>query len=225
MKLEWANSKLITVLKSGGITLFLKKLKEYTVYNFVDKWQFVYFEADLNTAYKFPKNFDPQVKIIIANQMDISQIEEDIFPYMPELATSDKREISEIGKDSMVCFLALKDKKFIHYTLIYPDAFDSPLMDTPFEKELLSKQHAYLSTAFTVDSERGSWVHLQALSFILDYLKAESQIEKTINLVHPNVLGSVDYFKRLGFKQVSGPSLPVALKLLWYLMGRKDDKE
>lgn len=222
MKLRYVKEKLITIFKSGGITLLLKKLKEYTIYNFVDKWQFVYFEADLNTAYKFPKNFDPEVKIIIANEMDIQKIEEDIFPYMPDIATSDKREILEIGKDGMICFLAKKNSKYIHYTLIYPNAFNSPLMDTPFDQLLLTSDHAYLSSAFTIDSERGSWVHLHALSYILGYLRRETSLKKTINLVHPNVLGSINYFNRLGFRQIKGPISPVYLKYLSRIIGYKE---
>ncbi len=216
---------IISILKQGNITLLYKKVKEYIVYNLFEKWQFVYFESDLNSNYKFPKTFSENVKILIANKDDIEKIKQDIFPYMPELATSDKREILGIGKDNMVCFLAEKDNKFVHYTLIYTNIFNSPLMRTPFDRSLITPQHAYLSSAYTIDSERGGWIHLQALCYILEYLKTETLLKKTINLVHPNVLGSINYFNRLGFKQISDSSLPVYIKYFFNIIGYKRSEE
>ena len=113
---------------------------------------------------------------------EVEKIQHDIFPYMSELAISDKREILEIGKKDMLCFLAERDNKFVHYTLIYTNIFNSPLMQTPFDKSSLSSQHVYLSSAYTVDSERGSWIHLQALSYIIEYLKTPLTQKEILSL-------------------------------------------
>jgi len=212
----------ISIFKKGNFLLFYRKIKEYVFYNFIEKWQFVYFESDLSCNYKFPKSFSKDTKIILASKDDVEKIQHDIFPYMSELAISDKREILEIGKKDMLCFLAERGNKFVHYTLIYTNIFNSPLMQTPFDQSSLSSQHVYLSSAYTVDSERGSWIHLQALSYILEYLKTKTVFKKTINLVHPSVIGSINYFNRLGFKIISGPRPPVYVRFLFYLIGYKN---
>lgn len=224
MNLKNLSAKLLAttlILKKGNFLLFYKKLTEYVFYNFIEKWQFVYFESDLNSDYKFPKSFNDDIKIFIASESDVEKIKNDIFPFMPELAISDRREILEIGKKDMLCFLAEKENKFIHYTLIYTNIFDSPLMQTPFDPSSISSEHAYLSSAYTVDSERGSWVHLQALSYILNYLKTNTALKKTINLVHPNVVGSINYFNRIGFKIISGRKPPAHVRLIFNLLGYK----
>tara|TARA_B100000949_G_C14129763_1_gene386116 strand:+ start:118 stop:819 length:702 start_codon:yes stop_codon:yes gene_type:complete len=211
----------ISIFRSGGVSLLLYKIKEYLSSNFIKKWEYVYFEADLDKQYRFPKQYDSSVSVKIAKTSDIKTIKEDIFPYMTELELNDRRELLEIGKDEMICFLAEQNEKLVHYTMIYLDPFKSPLMMTPFDQNLITPDHVYLSSAFTVDSVRGSWIHLQVLDYILIFLKRETTLKKTINLVHPDTLGSIEYFNRLGFKVIYSNSIPFYIRFIWLLIGHK----
>ena len=53
--------------------------------------------------------------------------------------------------------------------------------------------------AFTVPSERGTWIMAYSISYILKYLKEKTQIKKILLIIHPSTPGAKQFFERVGF--------------------------
>jgi len=190
------------LFKKDGFFGVQKQTFAYVLHHTKEKWRFIYFELDLTkNPYSLP-DIDKSIVIRRGKPEDIEQIKIDLYPYMEENQEYDKQYIECIGEGNIECFLTEKEGELVSYFVVFKEANRSPLMKTPFQKGLLKKSDAYLSSTFTVPSARGMWIVPHVLLSIIDYLQQESQTTRVILLVHEDTPGALDFYKRLGFKVI-----------------------
>lgn len=180
----------------------LRSLLAYLLYNLIEKWRFVYFEIGIEEIPSSLPNMRESFVIRIAEEADIHRIESDVYPFITSDQEYDKRYISRIGGDGFKCFIAEKDDLIIHYFLVFERALESPLMCTPFYKEKILDNDAYLGSAFTTPNVRGLWIMPCVLREILSFLKDNTKATRALVLVHEGTLGAVGFFSRLGFSRI-----------------------
>jgi len=132
-----------------------------------------------------------------ANFADKNKIQNDIYPYLDGYGENDKKYLEE--PESHTIFISEKEKKIIHYFLVFEDAQQSPLIKTPINKKFINNETAYLGSAFTVPEERGLWITIYSVAFIIKYLKQNTDIKKVLLLVHDKTSGAIEFYQRLGF--------------------------
>jgi len=200
-----SKSEISTFLKmstENGISWAFFSITAYFRHHLIEKWKFVYFELDLGlTSFSLPES-DSSLKIREATLKDIEKIKLDLYPHMSEKQDYDKRYIEQIGTNKCTCFIAEFDKKLIHYFMVFESAINSPLMQSPFDKNKLFKCDAYIGNAFTVKGTRGHSVTTYVLLKIIKYLQKDKNISRAILLVHKDTPGAVGFFSRLGFKVI-----------------------
>jgi ribosomal protein S18 acetylase RimI-like enzyme len=185
---------------------FLKKTINYFHSYFVDKWKYIYLEKSIDAKEIMLPKKDESLIIRIAQRNDISRIRADIYPYLTSSEGNDWRYLERIGDHDFTCFVAEKDKKIIHYFLVFDDALYSPLVKTPFYKNNIISGDAYLGTAFTVPDARGTWVVPYSLQFIFDYFKSKKIVSRALVIVHKDTPGAQEFYKFLGFNVVENAS-------------------
>lgn len=199
-------NRVIETLSSKGISGLRNLIATYVRYNLKDKWKFTYFGISLHeTPYSLPPINDLFV-IRIAKPEDISKIKSDIYPSLTSKQENDKRDISRIGEKGMTCFIAERNHKIVHYFLVFDNALESPLMKTPFDKEKILENDAYLGSTFTVPDARGLWIVPHTLLYILSFLRNTTNASRALLLVHKDTPGAVGFFRRLGFKIIGDAS-------------------
>ena len=193
------------ILGGEGFIELIKKLIDFLKYNLIDKYEFKYFSIKLSDfSYRFSEK-SSSLNIRIANKNDIKKIKNDIYPLLGKREEYDKRFISRIGDDNIIIFLMEKNNKIIHYSLIFKNALDSPLMKTNLNKLYITNVSAYLGSVFTVPKERGVFILPSVLGYIIKYLSMKSEIEKLLILIHPptaTTKNSHQFYKILGFKEI-----------------------
>jgi GNAT superfamily N-acetyltransferase len=177
-------------------------LRRYMRYKLKSQWEFVYFELSLDEPIFSLKLKEPFV-VRLAVQDDIPRIESDIYPLLSSKEEGDRRYISLIGKNGVRCFVAEKDDKLVHYSWVFDNVLDSPLMHTPFYKTKIRSGDIYLGPVFTSPHVRGAWISPYSLSKICEYLKSKTDAKRILLLVHTSTPGAVGFYKRLGFREIT----------------------
>ena len=190
------------LLAKRGLSGLKDYLFYYIRYNLKDKWHFVFFELDLtDVSFSLP---DMNISILVrrAKPEDIPKIKNDIYPYMQDDQEFDKRYIDRIGEGNINCFIAEVDNKVVHYFIVFNEATDSPLMQTPFDKQKVTKKDAYMSSTFTIPEARGKWVVPYVILSIIDYFQKETNAIRALLFVDENTAGAVGFYSRLGFEVI-----------------------
>ena len=166
-------------------------------YQLLDKWKFIYFEIDIRD-YKSMSliNNGKQMNFRKADVSDIKNFKNNIYPYLKGYGNNDKKYLENPEANDV--FICEKNNKIIHYFLFFSDAKKSPIISTPINNNLLDN-YAYLGSAFTVPSERGTWIMAYSISYILKYLKEKTEIKKILLIIHPSTPGAKQFFERVGF--------------------------
>lgn len=150
------------------------------------------------------------VDIHLATKADRSRIAAELFPTLVGDLAYDRRYFDALGEDDDVqCFLAESDGKIIHYSWVFLDARNSPLVRVPFDRKVLLEGDAYIGPVFTSPDARGL-VYLQVLSQILQSLKDGGRIRRLLLMVDGRRPAAVAFYRRLGFKQIDRHGQPVA---------------
>ena len=164
-------------------------------YKLIDQWKFVYFEIDIRKTEWLHE--DKQLFFRIAGAEDVEKIVTDIYPNLNGYGEGDGRYLEEPG-DNLV-FLCEKNSAIVHYWIVFENALDSPLVQTPIREKFIGERSAYLGSAFTVGSERGLWIIVHSVSHIIRYLKEKTDKERALLLVHRDTPGAIEFYRRLGF--------------------------
>lgn len=199
-------TQLLKVLREEGPGALVRQVANYKQYHLRDKWQFVYFEADVDSQpYALP-NLRESLNIRLATQDDIPKIESDVYPFLTAKEEHDKQYIARLGEDGIVLFLGEKDNKIVHYFLVFEHALSSPLMKTPLDRTHIRRGDAYLGSAFTVPAARGLWIVPHAMLSVFDYLRTKNTVTRALVLVHKNTPGASAFYRRLGFRVIENAS-------------------
>jgi ribosomal protein S18 acetylase RimI-like enzyme len=158
---------------------------------------------------------DASLVVKRAVQADIKKIQDDIYPFMTTKQEFDKRYIEQIGDDGFECFVAEKNGKVVHYFMVFNNALNSPLIQTPFNEKKILPSDAYLGSAFTVPEARGIWIVPHVLLSIISYFHDKKNMQRAILLVHEDTPGAAGFFKRLGFSVINNAS-PKNLFDAWF---------
>jgi GNAT superfamily N-acetyltransferase len=194
------------IFLSKGFSGLINQLIAYLKSNLKEKWKYTYFVISLeNETYTLPQ-LNNSINIRIATPLDVTKIECEIFPFLTQNQENDKRDISRIGQKGMTCFVAERDKKIVHYFLVFDSALESPLIKTPFDKGKILENDAYLGSTFTIPDARGLWILPHSLLFILSFLRNTTNASRALLLVHEDTPGAVGFFSRLGFKKIEDAS-------------------
>ena len=193
----------LQILSSAGFVGLVKAVLAYARYNLKEKWRFVYLERCLSDpAFSLPE-MDKSLIIRVTNREDIPKIEKDIYPLLSPNEQNDKKSFSEIGKNGLICFIAERDNKIVHYFLVHERARESGLMKTPFDKTKILDKDAYLVSTFTSPDSRGLWIVPHTLLKIFDHLKNNTAVSRVLVLVHKDTLGAEAFYRRLGFSVIN----------------------
>lgn len=196
-------NKIFRILMREGFLELIKKLFDFFKYNLIDKYKFIYLGINiLDFSFRFSE-ITSTFNIRIATKGDIIKIENDIYPFTGKREEYDKRFISKIGEENIIVVLMEKNNKIIHYSLVFKNAIDSPLIKTPLKKHHFNKESAYLGSVFTVPNQRGAFILPSVLGFIIKYLTENSKINRLILLVHPKTTGASKFYQALGFKKIN----------------------
>ena len=189
-------------LQNNGMSGVISILSHYLKYNLVDKWRFIYFEIDLTIPpFSLPKK-DESILIRRAENKDYIKIKNDLYPYMGHKQEFDKKYLDQISETGANCFIAEVGNKLIHYFMVFDSAIESPLVQTPFDKQMINKDDAYLGNAFTIPSARGRWITPHVILNIIKYLQNETNATRALLLVHEDTPGAIGFFNRLGFRTI-----------------------
>lgn len=191
---------------AGTVTLFTR----FATNHLIDKWRFAYFEFLLSAK---PPVFASQagVAVQIATPADRPRIEAELFPTLAGDLAYDRRYFEALGQDDDVkCFLAESGGKIIHYSWVFLDATNSPLLRVPFNRAALRAGDAYIGPVFTSPSARGL-VYLQVLSEILRFLHEGGRVQRLLLMVDGRRPAAVAFYRRLGFRQITRHGKPVTI--------------
>ena len=182
--------------QNNGISGTISMLSEYVRYNLTEKWRFVFFEINLTTPpFSLPKK-DELILIRRAETKDYTKIKNDLYPYMEHKQEFDKKYLDQISETGINCFIAEVDNKVIHYFMVFNSAIESPLVQTPFDKQMLTLDDAYLGNAFTIPSARGKWITPHVVLTIIKYLQNETNSTRALLLVHKDTPGAVGFLNK-----------------------------
>jgi ribosomal protein S18 acetylase RimI-like enzyme len=189
------------ILADKGLINFCQAIYGYIVYHLSTKWHFVYYELPLEQKIFSLKTKEP-ITVKIATFEDLERIKADIFPDLVGGMESDKRYFKFIGHPGIQCFLAEREGKLIYYAWVFMDAFDSLIMEVPFDKTKLRAGDAFIGSVFTAPAVRGMSVHPCVLSTILDYLRANGCARRVLFFVDGKNTSAQAFYERLGFKEI-----------------------
>lgn len=191
----------ISLFKKRGIYALLRRMYEYVKYYFCDQWRFVYLALPLD--YPFP-SLPPQKELVvyIATPKDQERVEAEIFPVIESKEENDKRFFRLLRENGVVCFLAEKSGRLVHYSWVFTNLRHAPIMHTPFNKKHLRASDVFLGPVFTNPSVRGLWIFPTVLGEIIKYLKNRGEVRRVLLFVDRKNQGAVPFFKRLGFEEI-----------------------
>ena len=186
------------IIREQGIRLYqnYRKILGWLVYMNLEKHEFIYFRGNTGEIKirKFAeKNY--RYEIINENGFDKKKTKE-----IGELMNI--KEIKK-GKFKEFCIIILiKDSmgRYVHYSIIYPNAINSPLSQTPLDKSKFNSSDCYFSTTMTLEREKGGVLNLLALQKIIEY--CEKRDLSIVNLIHPSTKGAFKYYKTIGFTEI-----------------------
>ena len=196
-----ASGEIRRIAKEKGLDGLCRAIRNYILYHLRDKWRFVYFEFPLDKPLvSFQKKEAAKVKV--ATPEDIDRIESEIFPNLVADLEYDKRYFRLIGQQGVKCFLAEKNGKLIHYSWLFLNAFESPIMEVPFNKRQLRRGDVFIGPVFTDPTARGIWIYPYVLSCIVRYLQENDCGRRVLLFVDGKNEAARPFYKRLGFKEI-----------------------
>lgn len=198
----------VRILARHGPTGLYKVIRSYLIYQLRDKWKFKYLGFSLEQTITPFKTKEP-VTVRVATPQDLGRIEAELFPFMHGEMDYEKRYFRLLGQSGVTCFLAERGGSFIHYSWVFLDAFKSPLLDVPFDKDKLRPGDSYVGPIYTVPSARGL-VYLEVLPAILSYLKHDIKARRVIVFVAGNNASGASFYERIGFREI-----PDAVRANW----------
>ena len=205
---------LYRLIQNEGIRAAFKRCIGMFRYNFRDRWSFVYFEYLLDLPISSLPIYEP-VRVTIATPEDLGRIEVELFPALVGEFEYDRRYFSFLDKKNAKCFLGEKDGRFVHYTWVFVDIFQSPMMDLPFYKDKLRERDAFIGLGFTHPSARGAWIYPYVIKQCLLYLKEQGVARRVLLLVQGRNPAAVQFFKRLGFQEIAEAQPRSLFEFLW----------
>jgi len=192
-------STMFRVLSSKGTSGLIELIRAFLVYQVYEKWRFVYFEKCIEKVpFKLPK-LEDSIIIREAVEDDIPQIKNDIYPFLTEKEGNDKRYIEKIGTTQVKCFLAERQSKIVHYSLLFENAINSPIMQTPIIKSKINSSDAYLGTVFTIPEARGLRIMPHTVLRIFSHLYKNTSTKRILVIVHKSTFGAEGFYRRNGF--------------------------
>lgn len=206
------------IISEEGPVSFLRRFYGYLIYHLSGKWRFVYFEWPLEQEISSFQLKDP-ITVTIATLEDLDRIKAEIFPLLVGDLSYDRRYFELISHPNIRCFLAERDNKLVHYSWVFLEAFNSPIMDVPFNKSKLKYGDAYIGPIFTSPAARG-FIYLQVLSTILHYLKNNAGAQRVLILMDGRRRSAVSFYKRLGFTEIINAQPAGILSFLWQRLTR-----
>ena len=184
----------------------LSKIKKiYVLFRakIIEQRRYTYLNLEIDDFDNSFHRHNDKLKIYLADISDKKKIEEDLFPHFDDQQNYFKQFLTFDNQD-ILCYVASRDKKIVHYFLVFKNAKNSPLNRTRFKTKIDNYPDAsYLGNAFTISSERGGWIVLQVLSVIIKELKISYNIKNILVLIHPDTPGALRFYQRLGFKRVN----------------------
>ncbi len=196
---KWARLFSTTINRGPSATIEL--LYRALRHRLVDQWEYVYFERSLGAVFATIKTPDG-VQIRRARASDRVAIERDVFPLITPDIENDKRYFSLLGNPEVQCFIALYNDRIVHYTWVFMNAKESPLMSTPFDRCAIRAGDMYIGPAFTAEAMRGVWIYPAVLATIWEELSHESGLKRALLFVSPHNRGAVPFFQRFGFRPI-----------------------
>jgi len=192
-------STVFRVLSNKGMSGLIKLIRSFFLYQLKEKWNFVYFEKQVEQIpFKLPK-LDNSIIIRIAGKDDIAQIKNDIYPLLTEKEGNDKRYFEKIGTPHVKCFLAEKDNRLVHYSLLFENAKNSPIIQTPIISSKVELTDAYLGTVFTIPEARGLMIMPHTVLRIFSHLYKNTSTKRILVIVHKSTFGAEGFYRRNGF--------------------------
>ena len=194
-------AKIYYILRNRGIITLFKHIIDYFKFHLYNKNLYIYLSFDLLNNNLFFPNKDNKLEFKIAELNDRDQIIYDIFPYLTFKEENDRMLINLIGNDTVLFCIGKINNKIIHYFIVFLDAYESPLIRTPLDKNLYNKNDVYLASTFTAPEARGMWVVPYSLAFIFNILKNTFKKNRCISLVHKSTPGAEIFYTKLGFQK------------------------
>jgi hypothetical protein len=210
-----------TCLREEGVGALVRAAWMFGVYNLRDKWHFVYLEFELTS--RIPSIDNPGVQVSRAMPADIDRIRADIFPYLDGEQVYEKRYFDRLGESDVHCFIAESAGAIVHYSWVFTNIFDSPMMDVPFDRCRLSTGDAYVGPVFTVPGARGM-TYLSVLPKLLEFIR-DGGSARALVLVDGRTPAAVAFYKRLGFCVLTDIQPSGSVGGLWQRMVVGRDKE
>ena len=202
-----------TIIADGGWMSLWRAIRGYIVYHLSSKWHFVYYEFPLEQEILSFKTKEP-ITVNIATCEDLDRIQAEIFPSLVRDMDSDKRYFKLIGHQGIKCFLAEREGKLIHYSWVFINAFDSLIMEVPFDKTKLRKGDAFIGPVFTAAGVRGLSVYPCVLSTVLHYLRENGCANRVLIFVDGKNASAGAFYKRLGFREIEDAVAPSVISLV-----------
>jgi len=198
---------------------YLNSLVVFLKYHLIDQWGQIFLELNLlNSNLSFPNQVDFILRI--STKEDIPKIKSDIYPLLGDYGEYDKKYIEKIGQEGMECFIAIKDKKIVHYFFVFDSALNSPLVRAPINKKLIASNDASLGSQFTCPEFRGKSISIYSFEEILRYLETKTKATKLLTTIHKNTPGALLFHKRLGFVEIDNLSTKSITYKIKYLLGK-----
>ncbi|MDP3244344.1 MAG: GNAT family N-acetyltransferase [bacterium] len=204
VKSSWCQkfSVAIAIIIKDGLKKFFNKFCGFVLDKVYRQKQFIFFEFSLEQPSFSITPLEP-INVKIANFDDKNKIESEIFPWLKDEQDYDKRYFSLLEQPGIRCFLAEKDGKLVHYSWVFDEAKNSPLMDTIFDRNKLREGDAYMGPVFTSPEARGVWIYPYVLTKIMIFLKESTDVKRLILFVYGKNPAAVNFFMRLGFRRLN----------------------
>ncbi len=187
-----------------------RKIDHYKNYNLYDKWDFIYMQYNLNDKkLRFGSKYDKNISI--ANQLDLQQIQSDIYPNMS--SRYDQRYFRFLGEKDRDCFLYDDKGKLIHYSWVFYDINKSPLASTPLGTQQFQNKVVFWGPTFTIPLARGV-IYPYIFSYIVRSLINNKKAERIVNFVYKYNPGAFRFYQTLGFVPIDNqPVAPIFIRI------------
>lgn len=214
----------LRVLVNTGPSGVVRKMRDHLRYHLDDKWRFVYLQFDLSvqTVTMAPNS---ALTIRVATMADAARIHSELFTEMQGEQSYDKRYFDLLGRDDVLCFVAERGGRLIHYSWVFFDVGASPMVETPVDRRCLREGDVFVGPVFTVPDARG-FVYPHVLSAIIRQLQGTLGARRIVLFVYEKNQGAVAFHKRMGFTDIENArSRSVAHEMLAKLLIRDSAKK
>ncbi len=167
-----------------------------------EKWRFVGFTFPPTTQL-FSLPGAPLERIWQATALEQARIERELFPAMGGEQEYDRKYFREyLGHPRVRCFLAEREGVFVHYTWVFLDARDSPVMRLPRVRGKISDNDCYVGPAWTHPSARGHWLYPAVMRRVIEEVRVIEQARRIVLVVAGSNASGINFFTRLGFERL-----------------------